>query len=162
MISVGDDAGWAALRRAMGDPAWAADERFADAAGRRAHHDELDAGIVGVDGRPRPVGASSGAARPTASPPGRCSTTPTCSPTPTCAARGFFRPNGSPEVGRHATPATCGAGAGRRCAGGAVPLRRRQRAGLARRGRPDAEEYAALDAGGHLSLDYFEPDGTPL
>ena len=34
------------LRAALGDPAWAADERFATAEGRRAHHDDLDAGIT--------------------------------------------------------------------------------------------------------------------
>ena len=42
VLTVTDDADWAALRRAMGDPSWADDERFASAAGRQAHHDEID------------------------------------------------------------------------------------------------------------------------
>jgi crotonobetainyl-CoA:carnitine CoA-transferase CaiB-like acyl-CoA transferase len=47
VISVETDAHWACLRTAMGDPAWADDERFATAAGRQATHDEIDDGISG-------------------------------------------------------------------------------------------------------------------
>jgi crotonobetainyl-CoA:carnitine CoA-transferase CaiB-like acyl-CoA transferase len=42
-ISVQDDAQWAALVRALGDPAWAHDARFSTLAGRQRHHDEIDA-----------------------------------------------------------------------------------------------------------------------
>src|SRR5581483_1639234 len=45
-IHVESDAGWQALRRAMGDPAWAKDARFASNAGRASHYRELDAGIA--------------------------------------------------------------------------------------------------------------------
>jgi crotonobetainyl-CoA:carnitine CoA-transferase CaiB-like acyl-CoA transferase len=41
-ISVTDDAAWEGLGRAVGSPAWASDARFAEVAGRLAHHDELD------------------------------------------------------------------------------------------------------------------------
>jgi crotonobetainyl-CoA:carnitine CoA-transferase CaiB-like acyl-CoA transferase len=41
-ISVTSDAEWAALRRALGEPAWAADERFGTLAGRKAHEAELE------------------------------------------------------------------------------------------------------------------------
>jgi crotonobetainyl-CoA:carnitine CoA-transferase CaiB-like acyl-CoA transferase len=41
-VAVADDAQWAALRDALGDPAWTADPELATAAGRRARHDELD------------------------------------------------------------------------------------------------------------------------
>ena len=46
-ISVCDDAQWEALATAMGDPPWAQDERFATAAGRRAHQDEIDERLSG-------------------------------------------------------------------------------------------------------------------
>jgi len=46
-ISVWDDAQWEALGAAMGDPPWARDERFATAAGRRAHQDEIDERLAG-------------------------------------------------------------------------------------------------------------------
>jgi crotonobetainyl-CoA:carnitine CoA-transferase CaiB-like acyl-CoA transferase len=41
-ISVAGDQQWSALRRALGDPAWAGDARYGSHAGRRAAHDELD------------------------------------------------------------------------------------------------------------------------
>ena len=41
-VSVTNDDEWASLRVVLGDPMWATDERFATAAGRRVHHDELD------------------------------------------------------------------------------------------------------------------------
>ncbi|HZR97920.1 MAG TPA: CoA transferase [Chloroflexota bacterium] len=42
-ISVRDDADWAALRRAIGEPAWAADPRYATILGRKAHEAEIEA-----------------------------------------------------------------------------------------------------------------------
>lgn len=45
-LSVTNDAEWQGLGRALGQPAWHADPRFADAAGRQRHHDELDARIA--------------------------------------------------------------------------------------------------------------------
>src|SRR5829696_7773108 len=41
-VSCEEDAHWDALRRALGDPAWAAVPELATFAGRRASHDELD------------------------------------------------------------------------------------------------------------------------
>lgn len=41
-IAVQNDAEWRALREAMGDPAWAADERFGTLLGRMQHEDALD------------------------------------------------------------------------------------------------------------------------
>jgi benzylsuccinate CoA-transferase BbsF subunit len=42
-IAVSNDKEWKGLCKAMGNPKWTKDARFADAAGRRAHNDELDA-----------------------------------------------------------------------------------------------------------------------
>jgi len=41
-IAVESDEQWDALRRAMGDPAWAGDDRFRTAEGRLRHQDEID------------------------------------------------------------------------------------------------------------------------
>ena len=46
-ISVEDDEQWRAMRGAMGDPPWAAGERFDTLAGRFAQQDELDEGVSG-------------------------------------------------------------------------------------------------------------------
>ena len=44
-IAVETDEHWAGLRRAMGNPAWADDSRFATAEGRLEHHDEIDGNV---------------------------------------------------------------------------------------------------------------------
>lgn len=45
-IAVRHEADWAALRRVMGDPAWAQDPRYQSAAGRKADEDALDTQIA--------------------------------------------------------------------------------------------------------------------
>jgi crotonobetainyl-CoA:carnitine CoA-transferase CaiB-like acyl-CoA transferase len=45
-IHVESEAGWQALKRVMGQPAWAEDHRFASNAGRAEHCKELDAAIA--------------------------------------------------------------------------------------------------------------------
>jgi crotonobetainyl-CoA:carnitine CoA-transferase CaiB-like acyl-CoA transferase len=45
VVCVRDDADWAGLRTAMGDPAWASDTRWATHEGRRAGRDELAARV---------------------------------------------------------------------------------------------------------------------
>ena len=47
VITVTDDDSWRALCEATGHPEWASDERFADLASRREHHDALDELIAG-------------------------------------------------------------------------------------------------------------------
>ncbi|MCX6021339.1 MAG: CoA transferase [Chloroflexi bacterium] len=44
-IAVFDDAQWAGLCRAAGDPEWSRDPRFADNSGRVAHQDDLDRAV---------------------------------------------------------------------------------------------------------------------
>jgi len=44
---VRDDREWQSLVRAMGSPSWADDGRFATAASRLAHRDEIDRGVAG-------------------------------------------------------------------------------------------------------------------
>jgi crotonobetainyl-CoA:carnitine CoA-transferase CaiB-like acyl-CoA transferase len=42
VITCRDDDDWANLRKALGDPDWAAADELSTATGRRAHHDEID------------------------------------------------------------------------------------------------------------------------
>jgi len=44
-LSIETDAEWERLRKALGDPEWARDPRYATGAGRRAGHDAIDAGL---------------------------------------------------------------------------------------------------------------------
>jgi benzylsuccinate CoA-transferase BbsF subunit len=46
-IAVHDDDDWQRLRRCMGDPAWARDDRFATTSGRLQHADELERHVEG-------------------------------------------------------------------------------------------------------------------
>ena len=103
VLSADTDAAWTGLKRAMGSPAWAADERFATAAGRRRHHDELDARLTewtaGLDRwevtrRCQAEGVASG---PVLDDADAVNDTH-------LRARGFFRRNGSDEVGWHDYP----------------------------------------------------------
>ncbi len=47
VLTVADDDEWRAFCEATGNPEWASDERFADLASRREHHDALDELIAG-------------------------------------------------------------------------------------------------------------------
>ncbi|MDH4364164.1 MAG: CoA transferase, partial [Acidimicrobiia bacterium] len=160
VLSVGSDEEWAGLVRAMGGPSWAHDPRFADAAGRRAHHDELDERIgawtTGLD-RHEVVAWLQAEGVPAG---------PVLHESELLAdhhlrARGFFRPNSSPDMPTYDHPNHLWRWDGPPMAWG--PLGRlgadndyvwRTVVGLS------DDEYAAMAAAGHLSCDYLQPDGT--
>jgi crotonobetainyl-CoA:carnitine CoA-transferase CaiB-like acyl-CoA transferase len=162
VLSVRSDEEWAGLVRAMGSPEWAADERFAAAAGRRAHHDELDERLSAwtraldrheVFERCRAEGVPSGPVLDEAD----------CLADPHLAARGFFRENGSADLGTYRFPGHLWRWTGPdlrweplSCLGTDNEYVYREVLGVS------DQEWAALDAGGHLSLDYLRPDGTPF
>lgn len=92
-----------ALGRAMGSPAWAADSRFASASGRRQHHDEIDDHLSAwtatldrweVARRCQAEGVAAGPVLDEAD----------VVEDPHLRARGFFRQNGTEEVGWHDYP----------------------------------------------------------
>jgi crotonobetainyl-CoA:carnitine CoA-transferase CaiB-like acyl-CoA transferase len=162
VLTVTDDADWAGLRRAMGDPAWAADERFATAEGRRAHHDELDghleAWTSGLDRfeAARRIQAEGVAAGPILDEADLVAD-------PHLAARGFFRRNGSDDVGQWDLPGHLWHWDGPPLAFG--PIQRmgadndyvlRDVVGI------DQATWDALDADGQLSFDFVDADGNPL
>jgi crotonobetainyl-CoA:carnitine CoA-transferase CaiB-like acyl-CoA transferase len=162
VISVGSDDEWAGLRRAMGDPEWADDERFATAEGRRAAHDELDQRLTGwtsdldlyeVFHRCQAQGVPAGPVLTEADAFGD----------PHLRARGFFRENTGADTGVHEYPAHLWHWTG--------PAMRwepitgtgydnehvwRELAGLSE------AEYQKLDADGHLASGYLHPDGTSV
>jgi crotonobetainyl-CoA:carnitine CoA-transferase CaiB-like acyl-CoA transferase len=162
VIAVGDDAEWAGLVRAMGSPAWAADHRFATAAGRRAHHDGIDVELarwtaaldpLDVFGRCQAEGVPAAPVLDEAA----------CLADPHLRARGFFRRNGSSDVGEWEFPNHLWRWDG-------PPMRWDP---LCRLGADNDhvyrevlglsdDEYGALGAAGHLSLAYLQPDGTPF
>jgi crotonobetainyl-CoA:carnitine CoA-transferase CaiB-like acyl-CoA transferase len=162
VLSVGDDEEWAGLRRAMGDPAWAADERFATERGRRTHHDELDRRLadwtVGlakreVFDRCRAAGVPAG---------------PVLDEADLLAdehlrARGFFRRNGSEDLGEHEYPGHLWHWDGPPLRWGPISRLGVDNEYVYRKvlGLDDAEWQALADEG-HLSLDFVDESGHPL
>ncbi|MDP1821451.1 MAG: CoA transferase [Acidimicrobiales bacterium] len=162
VISVGSDQEWSGLRKAMGDPEWAAEARFATAEGRRDAHDELDDRISswtsGVD--PYDVFHRCQAE---GVPAGPVMTEADAFVDPHLRDRGFFRENVSSDAGTHDYPSHLWHWTGPEMNWGPIAGMGqdnqyvwREVAGLSE------AELEQLDAEGHLSLDYLAPDGTPL
>ncbi|MHB1912358.1 MAG: CaiB/BaiF CoA-transferase family protein, partial [Acidimicrobiales bacterium] len=161
-ISVGSDEEWTSLVRAMGDPEWARAEDLATAEGRRARHDEIDAGITawttGLDHydafhRCQAEGV----------PAGPVLTESECYADPHFRARGLFRTNGSSELGEHEYPAHLFRWDGPDLGWGPIPVMGEHNEEVFRGlvGLSE-QEYAALAEDGHFSGDYLGPDGAPL
>ena len=162
VLSVDSDHAWGGLRRAMGSPSWADDERFVTAAGRRRHHDELDEHLTQwtasldrweVTRRCQAEGVIAGPVLDDADAAGD----------PQLRARGFFRPNGSDEVGWHDYPSHLWRWDGPEMRHeGLCPFAAanddvwRQLVDL------DEAALAALDANGHLLDHFVDADGNPL
>lgn len=161
-ISVGDDAEWAGLRAAMGDPAWAADERFASPEGRRAHHDEIDAGITAwTSGLTHQHAAERCQAHGVPAAPVQTESEQRVDPH--LRARNMIRLNEGPEIGTHEFGGHVFTWDGPPLVWGPLAAVGQQNEDVYRGllGFTDAE-WDALVAEGHISGIYLGPDGTPL
>lgn len=161
-ISVGDDDEWARLVQVIGRPAWALDERFATLAGRKAGHDEIDAGISAWTSQLGCYEAfhALASAGVTASP---VWTEAEAFYDPHLRARGFFRSLTSPEIGTYDFP-------GHQWTWTGPPMRWEPVHPMGSDneyvykhllGLPD-DEYDKLEAEGHIARDYYGPDGEPM
>ncbi len=160
VVSVQNDEQWAGLCRAMGQTALASDERFATASGRREHHDELDE-IIGswtetldhreVFTRCQAEGVPSGPVLDEAD----------AYADPHLAARGFFRPQGSEDIGTWDFPGQQWRWTGPDMNWGPVCRLGDSNDYVYREilGFSD-EQYRELEDNGHLSMDYLQPDGS--
>ena len=161
VLSVGDDAQWAGLVEAAGH-GWDDDARFASEEGRRQHHDELDELIAAWTSELTPHDVFERCqARGVPSAPVLHELEALADPH--LAERGMFRLNGNDETGDHPHPTHPWRWDGPPLRWDRLPLLGgdnedvfRGLLGLS------ADEYAELQADGHLSLDYLAPDGTPL
>lgn len=162
VLSVGDDAEWGGLCQAMGNPEWCTDQRFVTNEGRRAHHDDLDRQLAAwtatlpkreIFDRCRAHGVPAGPVMDEAD----------LLADPHLAARGFFRENGSEDLGTHLFPGHLWRWDGPELAWG--PISRlgadneyvyRELLGL------DDREWQALVDEGHISLDFVDDTGRPL
>ncbi len=162
VLTVPDEATWLALCRVMDAPDLAADERFATAAGRRAHHDELDARIAAWTGT---LDRWEVARRCQAEgvPAGPVLDESDLLVDPHLAARGFFRRNGSEDLGDWEFPGHLWRWDGPDLRWGPISRLGADNAYVFRDvlGLDDAE-WDALDREGHLRLDFVDADGNPL
>jgi crotonobetainyl-CoA:carnitine CoA-transferase CaiB-like acyl-CoA transferase len=161
-ISVTDDDRWLALTRAAARPDWAADPRFATAADRRHHHDELDDLLAGWTASHTPDELFAACQRE------GVAAAPVLHELeafddPHLRARAMFRPNGNDEIGVHTYPGHLWHWDGPEMAWGPLPVLGGDNDEVFRSivGLSD-DEMAELQADGHLSLDYLDPDGNPL
>jgi len=161
VISVGTDDEWCGLARAMRRPELVADPRFATAADRMANHDELDEILThwtaeldhrDVFERCQAEGVPAGPVLDEAD----------AYADPHLRDRGFFRPQGSEDIGTWEFPGQQWRWTGPEMRWGPICRLGVDNDDILKRiaGLTEAE-YAALDEAGHLSLDYLQPDGTP-
>ncbi len=161
-VSVGDDGEWAALRTALGDPTWAADGRFAGAAGRRTHHDEIDAGIAAWTSTRTHVDAATHL-QAHGVPAAPVLTESEQRVDSHLRARGLIRPNHGDEIGTHDWPGHPFAWDGPPLAFGELrPMGVDTEEVLRHLVGIDDELWATLVAEGHVSRDFRGPDGQPL
>ncbi|MEL7209283.1 MAG: CoA transferase, partial [Actinomycetota bacterium] len=154
VLSIGDDAEWARLVDVMGAPAWALEADLATVEGRRARHDEIDEAIARWtrEHTPYEVFAACQANDVAAAP---VLHELEAFEDPHLQARGLFRPNGSPETGQYLHATHLWRWDGPELAWGPLPVLGGDNEAVWRRiAGLSPDEYAELEADGHLSLDY--------
>lgn len=160
VLSVGTETEWAGLCRAMGQPDLANDERFATLADRQTNHDALDE-IIGAWTMRLDHQEVFKLCQAERVPAGPVMDEADAYADPHLKARGFFRKQGSDDVGTWDFPGQQWTWTGpdmrweKICALGVDnDYVLKEVCGLSE------GEYQALDDAGHLSLDYLQPDGT--
>lgn len=161
VISVGEE-DWNGFVQAMGSPDWAAAERFGSVDGRQANHDELDE-LISDWSRTLTADEAFQVCQENGVPSGPVLHELEAFDDPHLKARGMFRMNGNAETGDHLHPTHPWRWDGPDLRWNRLPVLGGDNEAVFRDllGMTP-EEYAALDADGHLSLDYRGPDGTPL
>ena len=160
VISVGSDEQWSQLAALIGEPQLANDPRFATVAARHSNHDELDALLAAwtenieaneVFHRCQAKGVAAGVVYDEAD----------TYADPHLAARGFFRQQGSEDIGTWLFPGHQWRWTGPPMKWGSInrlgdsnEYVYRQLLGL------NDDEYQALVENGHITDGYLQPDGT--
>ena len=162
VISVVDDDRWRALAQLLGRPDLADDERYADAAGRQANHDDLDLLIEAWTAERTARDAFE-----------RCQEVGIAAAPvlhelealedPHLLARSMFADTGSDETGTYPHPTHLWHWDGPNLAWGRLPVMGGDNEEVFKGllGLSDAD-YQALADDGHLSPDYLDPEGNPL
>jgi crotonobetainyl-CoA:carnitine CoA-transferase CaiB-like acyl-CoA transferase len=161
-ITIRTDAEWASAVGVMGNPAWAADPRFATQEGRLAAQDDIDAGIAEWT-RQRTRNETFHAMQAVGVPAGPLMLEDDIYADPHVKARGFFRENTAVHAGTHVYP-------NHQWKWDGPAMKWEPISGLGQDndyiykdvlGFSD-EEYAKAQSEGHIASAYLKPDGTSV
>ncbi len=162
VLSVASDEQWLALANAAGQPGWIDDPRFATAADRRTNHDALDEAIARWTSGLTPSEVFASCQRL------GIASAPVLHELEALDdehlnARGLFMENGNDEIGTHIYPGHLWRWDGPNMAWGPIPVLGGDNEEVFKGivGLSD-EDYADLEAGGHLRRDYVDLEGNPL
>ncbi|MEL6981139.1 MAG: CoA transferase, partial [Actinomycetota bacterium] len=162
VLSVADDDRWRALAALMDQPELADDARFATPAARRANHDALDQ-LVGQWTEGRSAAEVFHACQGVGIAAAPVLHELEAMTDEHLQARNMFAETGNEELGTHHYPTHLWHWDGPDLAWGELPVLGGDNESVLKDlvGLSD-DEYAALEADGHLSRDYLGPDGAPL
>jgi len=162
VVSVGSDEQWDGLRQAMGGPAWSDDPRYASAAGRREHHDEIDVELETWTSQRSP-GEVFEALQEAGVPAGPVMDEKDLLADPHLEARGYFRDQGSSDLGTWRFPGHQWRWDGPEMRYGPISELGRDNEYVYRKvlGLSESEYQDLVDAG-HIQEAYVGPDGLPL
>ena len=162
VLSITDDQQWQALVELLGSPEWATDLELTTTEGRQIRHDEIDEGLTAWTSSHTAQDifeACQQAGIPAA---------PTLHEDeafaePHFRERGLFAPNGNADSGTHEYPTHIWRGTGPEMRYEELPILGGHNEVIFKDllGMTD-DEYGLLVDGGHIQLDYLQPDGTPF
>ena len=162
VLSVGSDQQWEALCQVLGRRDWLDDSRFDTAAGRGDHHDEIDLGLEAWTSARSP-GEAFGVLQEAGVPAGPVMDEQDLLADPHLAARGYFRDQGSPDLGTWRFPGHQWRWDGPDMRYGPISELGRDNEHVYRKvlGLSESQYQDLVDAG-HIKEAYVGTDGQPL
>ena len=161
VISVTNDDQWQALVEILGSPQWATDDELSTVEGRQQHHDEIDEHLSAWTSRhtAQEIFETCQHAGIPAAP---VLHEDEAFAEPHFQERGLFAPNGNADTGVHEYPTHLWRWSGPDMRFEALPVLGGDNEAIFKGllGMSDAD-YELLVEGGHIQLDYLQPDGTP-
>ncbi len=159
-ISVPDDSTWRSLASLVGPMGLEGESRFADAAGRRSHHDELDR-LISSWTESQPVMDAFHALQSAGVPAGPLLDDELLNNDPHLKERGWFRPLESGDVGTHLHPGLAFSGVAQAWTRGSPTLGEDNEYVYKKLLGVSDEEYRRFEEERILATDYLKADGTP-
>jgi crotonobetainyl-CoA:carnitine CoA-transferase CaiB-like acyl-CoA transferase len=159
-ISVPDDASWRSLAALIGPAELGGESRFADVAGRRTNHDELDR-LISAWTESQPLMDAFHALQSVGVPAGPLLDDELLNDDPHLKQRGWFRPLESGDVGTHLHPGLAFSGVAQAWTRGSPTLGEDNEYVYRKLLGVSDDDYRRFEDERILATDYLKPDGTP-